>query len=157
MKRQAQIRGNTAMEDARVLPAGVISVDTTLQNLRLHDGVTPGGHVIPSLSNIVLGNLSAFSSKVIANTPGSLGDVRGKLVRITVPGTYQLPELSTAADGVKIVLQATVAGVSVERAAASADLLYSQGVDVTSLGLTQYEVVEVAREDAARWIVLNRY
>jgi len=37
-------KGNTAANDAMTLPLGAISIDTEANNIRVHDGVTAGGH-----------------------------------------------------------------------------------------------------------------
>ena len=47
MSKQVQLRrGTTAENDAFTGAAGEITVDTTLNELRVHDGVTLGGHVV---------------------------------------------------------------------------------------------------------------
>lgn len=45
-------RGTTAQNDAYTGPAGSITVDTEKNDLRVHDGVTQGGHVIPSATSL---------------------------------------------------------------------------------------------------------
>lgn len=44
--------GNTEENATVVLPSGWTSVDTQLNNIHLHDGVTPGGHVLPNTSQV---------------------------------------------------------------------------------------------------------
>lgn len=44
--------GTTAQNDAFIGKKGSITYDTEKNNLRLHDGVTPGGKVIPNLDEI---------------------------------------------------------------------------------------------------------
>ena len=47
MSRQIQIRRGTANEHTTFIGAdGEITVDTTTHTLRIHDGITPGGHTI---------------------------------------------------------------------------------------------------------------
>lgn len=49
MVKQVQYRGGTALEnDAYTGPVREITVDTTNHDLRVHDGQTPGGHVLRS-------------------------------------------------------------------------------------------------------------
>ena len=46
------IRGTTAQNDGYTGDAGTISIDTDLNQVRLHDGSTQGGHVIPNNTSI---------------------------------------------------------------------------------------------------------
>ena len=41
-------RGNTAVSSTYVGPLGEVTVDTDLDAIRVHDGVTPGGHLSTS-------------------------------------------------------------------------------------------------------------
>jgi len=41
-------RGNTAVSSAYIGPVGEVTVDTDLDTIRVHDGVTPGGHLASS-------------------------------------------------------------------------------------------------------------
>ncbi|CAB4133288.1 hypothetical protein UFOVP257_117 [uncultured Caudovirales phage] len=41
-------RGNTAVSSAYIGPVGEVTVDTDLATIRVHDGVTPGGHLSTS-------------------------------------------------------------------------------------------------------------
>jgi len=41
-------RGNTAVSSAYTGPVGEVTVDTDLDTIRVHDGVTPGGHLASS-------------------------------------------------------------------------------------------------------------
>lgn len=45
------IRGTTSENDGYTGPAGSMSVDTQLNNIRLHDGSTPGGFTIASIDD----------------------------------------------------------------------------------------------------------
>lgn len=45
-------RGTTAQNDAYTGSLASLSLDTDLMQLRIHDGVTPGGHVVPNDSSI---------------------------------------------------------------------------------------------------------
>lgn len=46
------LRGNTAANDGYTGPIGSFSIDTEANRIRLHDGVTPGGHVFASIGDI---------------------------------------------------------------------------------------------------------
>lgn len=46
------IRGNTAANDLYVGEANTFSVDTEAKNIRIHDGVTAGGSIVPGISSI---------------------------------------------------------------------------------------------------------
>lgn len=57
-------RGTTAENDALTEVAGTITIDTDKKQLRIHDGVTQGGQVVPNLDDVValegiIGDLSA--------------------------------------------------------------------------------------------------
>lgn len=57
-------RGTTAQNDALIEKAGIITIDTEKEQLRIHDGVTKGGKVIPNLDDVarlerIIDNLSA--------------------------------------------------------------------------------------------------
>lgn len=59
MAEQLQLRrGSTAANDAFTGAAGELTVDTTLNELRLHDGSTAGGHTIGSGGAVALDDLS---------------------------------------------------------------------------------------------------
>lgn len=47
-----QPRGTTSEEDGIIGLEGQLRVDTTAHNIRVHDGVTAGGHVIPNESRV---------------------------------------------------------------------------------------------------------
>lgn len=48
------LRGNTAQNNAYTGQPGEITVDTELNQIRVHDGVTPGGHIIANQENASL-------------------------------------------------------------------------------------------------------
>lgn len=43
-----QLRGSAAENDAKAFPSGVITVDETNHDIRVHDGTTLGGHPLRS-------------------------------------------------------------------------------------------------------------
>ena len=60
-------RGNTAVSATYTGPLGEVTVDTDLDTLRVHDGVTPGGHILANVSQINSNiNLSAVNANVAA-------------------------------------------------------------------------------------------
>ena len=46
------LRGNKAQNEAYIGSLGTFTVDTELDCIRLHDGVTPGGIIIPNINMI---------------------------------------------------------------------------------------------------------
>ena len=63
------IRGNTAANDSYTGPNSSLSVDTEAKNIRLHDGVTPGGTVIANINQAgVVQSVSGSSPIVISGT-----------------------------------------------------------------------------------------
>lgn len=46
------LRGTTSECDSYTGPVGSFTIDITLNNIRVHDGVTQGGHVIANLENL---------------------------------------------------------------------------------------------------------
>jgi len=63
------IRGNTAANDAYTGPNGSLSVDTEANNIRLHDGVNPGGVVIANIDQAgAIKSISATAPIVISGT-----------------------------------------------------------------------------------------
>lgn len=47
------LRGTTAQNDAYTGPAGTVTIDTTLNTLRIHDGTTQGGYVVANRQEII--------------------------------------------------------------------------------------------------------
>jgi len=63
------IRGNTLANDGYTGPVGSLSVDTQAGNIRLHDGVTPGGWVIANIDNTgAVKTISANSPLIVSGT-----------------------------------------------------------------------------------------
>lgn len=75
-------RDTTAAADALILPEGVLYVDTTRDELRLHDGVTPGGFRLP--------NINALNTTFVRKDEGLGASVgfpetgTGMLIRVAV-------------------------------------------------------------------------
>lgn len=151
-------RGPTASESVIVGGQSQLRYDTDLNQYRLHDGVTPGGWLIPKVADLPLLTSKLFvavNTKSVPATPLALADV-GDLNEFTVAGAYTMMAAATAGLGVPVLLRPTVAGVSVVRL--GADLFYDQGAaGATSLNLVQYETVTIAMVAANSWRVMNRY
>lgn len=157
MKRVQIIGGTTVNEDARIGHAREITVDTTVNSLRLHDGFTPGGHVIPNITMLDVAQFSRFSAVGVHSVPGVLTNaIQRTLATFSVAGTYSLPLVATIAlVGTPIYLQALVSGVTVD--VQGADAIFDAGATLTSLALSENEIVEIVKKSAAGYIVLNRY
>ena len=112
MKIEQQIRGTTAENDAWLFPSGTLTIDEDLKEIRLHDGVTMGGHAFPNTATIVGFGTLQFTAVSTLSVPGAIVDANvGKLNQVTTAGTYVLPTVVGKTVGVRIMLQALVAGV----------------------------------------------
>ena len=67
-------RGNALVSQSYIGPSGEITLDTTLNTIRVHDGVTPGGTIIPTVSNVIA-QVTAAITTVSANTIPDLVDL----------------------------------------------------------------------------------
>ena len=97
-------RGTTAQNDAFTGNAGSISIDTELNQIRVHDGLTAGGFVIPNTSSVgdiqtqldglgiadISGLETALASKIAADQIGIANGVASLDANGFVPST-QLP------------------------------------------------------------------
>jgi hypothetical protein len=158
MTRHVQFIGaNAVTENARIGAIREITVDTDTFALRLHDGVTPGGHEIPNKDNIAGYTTQEFNGLLNQSAPGTLTNaIMRKYNEVTVAGHYVLPLLAAVANvGDKVVICATVAGVIIDRQ--STDLISEHGGDVTTLNLVANEIVTLCKKTAARWVVMSRY
>lgn len=157
MRINRQVGMGTAAADAYVGPSRQIIVDTEEKNLRLQDGVTPGGVKLPNESQIAAADYRYFSSALTISATGQLADATiGQLCTITIAGNIILPPLANIPSvGNGLVLYAAVAGIHI--LPNGADLLQDKGVDLTDILLAQYETMIIARRTTARYHVLNRY
>lgn len=98
------VRGTTAANQAYTGPIGTFSIDTELKQVRLHDGVTAGGSVIPGIADLqslqtlienlaiadIAGLQEALDSKVSASLLGQANGVATLDANGHVPAS-QLP------------------------------------------------------------------
>jgi len=56
------LRGSEASNNNYTGPAGEITIDTTNWRVRLHDGLTAGGHVVPNMTDVGSGGGGAVDS-----------------------------------------------------------------------------------------------
>lgn len=103
MSGQLQLRrGTTAENNAFTGAVGEVTVDTTLDQLRVHDGATAGGHTVGGLTSPVAiadggtGQTTAAGAVDALGGAGSTGS--GGLVRATTP-TLVTPILGTPTSG----------------------------------------------------------
>lgn len=150
-----QIRGDSVTEDARVMPAGVITVDTDRNEIRLHDGVTAGGHRILNISQLQAYSSLEFDAVRAVSTPGALADDSGsKFIQLTASGTFSLPALSNLDVGQGLWIQATAASVTLEPD--GSEQFEESNATSTSMAMIQNQQVRLAKKSATRWIVLHR-
>lgn len=159
-KRVQLIRGSTANQDAFIGNSGEITVDTQTNELRLHDGFTPGGKVIPNKDTIPTLSRSIFESVDSLGVPGTLlaADLDA-ILTLTAAGTYRLPNRSTISIGSQIWVYATVAGVIVGGYDASQQIR-SQGAVADTYSLNQYQTIHLACIDVSSspsWTILSSY
>ena len=85
MPTQLQLRrGSTSQNDAFTGAAGEVSVDTTLDNLRIHDGSQAGGFVVPGLGTT--GQIGLVGNSVPAASSVSFGTPANAAIRVSATG-----------------------------------------------------------------------
>lgn len=160
MKRIQFIRGSTVNQDAFIGNSGEITVDTQTKELRVHDGVTPGGAVIPNKGTVPTLSRKLFDSVDSLGVPGTLlaADLDAFL-SLTAAGTYRLPNRSTVALGAHIWIYATVSGVIVGGYDVTQQIRSQGAVDETYT-MNQFETIHLACIDLAgspTWAILSSY
>src|SRR5690606_36831939 len=89
MRRKQLIRGNTAFNDSYIGNAGEITVDLQTKEMRLHDGSTPGGVVIPNTATIPgLSRKILLSIDSIAAPGNPVAADSDNLLTLAAAGTY---------------------------------------------------------------------
>ncbi len=138
-------------------PISQLIYDTDLNQFRLQDGVTPGGILMPKLTDIPAATLYKFlavNTKSVPATPMTVADGYD-FNEFTVAGAYTLMAASVFNVGQGFIATARIAGVSLVRA--GTDLIEDKGVTTTSLNLTLNEQVTIVRKSAGLFMVTERY
>jgi hypothetical protein len=92
-------RGNTSVSNTYTGPIGEITVDTGLDTIRVHDGVTPGGTIIPTqanayaYANLAVGDLQTQIDTLTANT-----EAQQTLISNIIDGTTTFGNLLPSAN-----------------------------------------------------------
>lgn len=153
-----QVRMGSVASAAYIGAPGQITMDTDSNDLFIHDGVTLGGWRLPNENNIAGFSVRAFTAVRTESVPGLMtaANVNTKHVDFTVLGTYSLPALADIGNiGDVIELQAQVPGVIVD--IQGTDRMLDQGIQVSSISLTQYEVVRISKKTTTRYLINSRY
>lgn len=101
------LRGTTAQNDAYTGAEGVVTIDLTTKELRLHDGITAGGHVIPnvaaisglqdSIDNLGIADIDGLQDALDGKVNTSLVGANDGIAELDANGklkTSQLPDLA---------------------------------------------------------------
>lgn len=134
--------------------------DTDLNKYRMMDGVTPGGFLlqredIASVAAMI--RFSAVQTKSVPATVWTAADI-DKLNIVTVAGTYTMPAATGFGIGHPISVRPQVTGVILQVYVASGDLIYDKGAaGAGTINLTQYEIMEIVKEDVNVLRVWRRY
>lgn len=92
------LRGSEAQNNAYTGPAGEITIDTTYQNLRVHDGTTAGGHHILGKDQVtqMFGNLEGLIQDLedsgIASLAGDVTDLQNAVAERVEKNTVGIAE-----------------------------------------------------------------
>lgn len=133
-KEVQEVGGDRTSQDAYTGPARMITVDTSNWDLRLHDGVTPGGYPIPNRDN----NDTRYQGRS-PELDGLLGfepQERGIFVRLG-PGDYRLRELTVDSDQLVVVNGNGYAGNPLISLADTIQTSHTWAVDQLFLGVIQ--------------------
>lgn len=158
MAAHKQLIGHALAEaDAYVGPTREITVVTDTGELRSHDGATPGGIQIPTAAQISGFSVLRFNAIATIGAPGVIPDTaQDKLTRITAGGTYDLPELADILNvGGPLVFKAMVPAVILE--CQGADQIESGVTNVTTINMVEGEIVTLAKNGAALYVLLDRF
>lgn len=159
MNRVQIIRGNTAWSDSFIGNDGELTFDTQAKELRLHDGVTPGGHRVPNVNTIPTLSRKLFST-VATETPGNLMLVdMDRLINLNGTGDYVLPDRGTIDIGLHVILFAMSPGVVVRGFAANQKIA-DRGASAETRSMNQFETLHLACLTTAAgdvWRVITSY
>lgn len=158
MKVVQQVRHATAAANAYTGLEGQISVDSTIDSLRIHDGITPGGKEIRHLEYLNPGvNKQRFFKQVLIRTTGQslLASECGSLV--IVNGSVNAPSLATVPFlGMGFIYYGTTTG-NVTRGSLNDFFLDVDETDKISVQVLNDRCVAFAKYDATHWKVLWKY
>lgn len=108
-------RGTTTANDAFIGKAGSLSIDTELQQLRIHDGITPGGHVVPNALNLT--ELKTFVESLgiehIEGLQAALDGLAGDITALESSVQDIVDTALTAIEGRVTTLESDVAALEV--------------------------------------------
>lgn len=83
------LRGGTFSNDSYTGPVGSFTIDTEANNIRLHDGVTVGGFIIPNINSLNKGDVGLLN---VENYPIA---TLSEAIEGTSTTTYLTPALTT--------------------------------------------------------------
>jgi len=160
MKLTQHPRGNTAWNDVQIFNESVIAVDVQTGELRLHDGTTPGGHVIPNANTIPTLNRRFLLDGIPNFTDTSINvDDVDKMLSITAGGTYILPDRDSLLFGAHLVIYAAVAGITIQGYSSGQQIRDKASQD-QSRSMNQYETIHlvlVSLTGTLAWHVVSSY
>jgi hypothetical protein len=104
-------RGNTAQSTSYTGPNGEVTMDTTIKTIRIHDGVTAGGHLIPTQANMqsyanaaVASGLAAVNANVSALTANVTALTSSATAANTAMKSYVDSQITSIVGGAPTVL-----------------------------------------------------
>lgn len=153
-------RGNTSWNDAQIFDESVMTYDTQTGELRLHDGVTPGGHKVPNTNTIPTLNRQFLTAGIpnFTDTTINVGDV-DKMLTISAGGTYVLPDRDSLMFGAHLVIYAAVAGVTIQ-GYSSGQQIRDKAAQNQDRSMNQYETIHlvlVSLTGTLAWHVVSSY
>lgn len=162
MRRKQLIRGNTAFNNSYVGNPGEITIDLQTKEIRVHDGSTPGGVVIPNTATIPGLSRKIFSTVDTIAAPGNLVAADSdKLLTLAAAGTYILPDVGGIglAVGTQFWFHAPVAGISI-RAFNGSQHIGNRAASVYSYSLSAGETIHlglITTVTSPSWRILSSY
>lgn len=157
MRIEQQVGDTQAVEDARIGHPRQITIDIDTWTIRVHDGVTPGGHKF--LPEELMANFSSRLFTAVENhgVPGVLSDadtIQNKLNFLNATGDYALPLLAGFTDGRPMLFRAAASGVTLS---VTDGTIRDLGADAATIAIAEFETITLSRMSASVFIVTNRY